>query len=412
MKTNIYKLLKQACEDFIYYDNSLKSWTIVAGIPHFDQRCGAFLCNWGRDTMISCPGIFLATQKWNIFRLILENYLRFIHNGLLPNFIGDGSSPRYNSVDATLWLFWTIEKYLQYTKDYSFFEAKILRKDKIQTAQKILEEILDSLISGISFDDTWQEEEKQLCTKISIYRDNIDSLLVAGSKETQLTWMDARPKASLPITSRHGKAVEINALWYNALRFMGIYSPEKKYKDLAENVKKNYKKFWNPEQNCLYDTIEGDERQGQKVRPNQIFSIVMGLWENPKERIAIMDKVSQDLFTPYGLRTLPSYDPDYKAVHTDESSYHQGTIWPWLTGGFVEACILTYNKEKTIQILEEKQYFSSLPKFLEELSSIPEILDGSCSSAAQWNRKGCPKQAWSVAENYRAIQLFQWKHVE
>lgn len=397
--------LKKACWDFLYYDPVLKNWTIIAGSPHFDQRCGAFLYNWGRDTMISCPGIFLATERWDVFRLVLENYLGFVHRGILPNFLGDGTNPRYNSVDATFWLFVAIQAYLYATKDNAFFQARIQKKEKEQSVKQILEEILNSMIEGISFEDTWQEDEKILSSTIKIYRDAYDSLLVAGSEQTQLTWMDARPHGALPVSSRHGKAAEINALWYNALRFMGEISPEKKYHEIAREVKLNYKKFWNFQENCLYDTIEGEESQSRKIRPNQIFSIAMGLWDEKKDAIAIMDRVTKDLFTPYGLRTLPACDPDYKGIHTDESSYHQGTIWPWLTGYFVEGCLFAYGKEKTMQILEEKRYFDTLQTFLQETDSIPEILDGDCSCAKKWNRKGCQKQAWSVAENYRAMKL-------
>jgi glycogen debranching enzyme/glycosidase len=431
--------LHEAARDFLYRDPGLRGWTIIAGSPYFDQRQGGQLYNWGRDTMIALPGLCLERGRYELFKDILKSYLRFVKHGILPNLIGDGSRPRFNSIDASLWLLWAIGEYLERTKDYAFLDTIVERKfpqGQTATIQAILEEIVGTFKNGIQYEDSWQEDGKEKFQTIRIFMDG-DGLISAGDKNTQLTWMDVKPKEGGPVTSRHGKAVEINALWYNALRVMdniqrnspreitrlstsrdkGAKSKEwdpilhkyckmgTQYGKLTEKVKSSFVKFWNKKAGCLYDTIDGDPEQGSKIRPNQVFAVAFGLTDNEKSR-AIMGKVRQELLTPFGLRTLCPHDRDYHAVHENEYSYHQGTVWPWLIGAFIEGCIITYGKKNTLRILHGAGYFTALSETLERFGSIPEVFDGDCSSVCKpEDGKGCKSQAWNVGESLRSISL-------
>jgi glycosidase len=222
--------------------------------------------------------------------------------------------------------------------------------------------------------------------------------------------MDAKPKGGKPVTSRHGKAVEINALWYNALMVMAEIqrhrNPESgEYAQLAEKVKSAFTKFWNQKDGCLYDTIDGDPEQGKKIRPNQVFAVAFGLMDTDKSR-AVIGKVRQELLTPFGLRTLSPRDPDYHAVHNNEYSYHQGTVWPWLIGAFIEGSIVAYGKRRTMRILYGIGFFTSLSETLENFGSVPEVFDGGCDCVCKYgNGKGCRLQAWNVGESLRSLSL-------
>ncbi|MEK6754595.1 MAG: amylo-alpha-1,6-glucosidase, partial [Bacteroidota bacterium] len=404
--------LQEAARDFFYRDPGLRGWTIIAGSPYFDQRQGGRLYNWGRDTMVALPGLCLERERFDLFRDIMKSYLRFVKHGILPNMVGDGSMPRYNSVDASLWLLWAMGKYLERTQDYAFLDTRVDRKfhcNGTAAVQDILEEIIDTYRNGTQFEDTWQEDGDEKCQTIRIFMDS-DCLISAGNENTQLTWMDVKPRGCGPVTSRHGKAVEINALWYNALRVMediqrrrGCGSRE--YAELAAKVKGAFMKFWNQKAGCLYDTIDGDPKQSKKIRPNQVFAVAFGLLDANKSR-AIMGKVRQELLTPFGLRTLSPRDSDYRAVHDDGYSYHQGTVWPWLIGAFVEGSIVAYGKPRTLRILDGVGYFTALSKTLETFGSVPEVFDGGCDSVCKHgNGKGCKSQAWNVGESLRGLSL-------
>ncbi len=404
--------LREVSRDFIYEDPELKGWTVIAGLPYFDQRQGGQLYNWGRDTMIALPGLCLENQRFDVFRDVMKNYLGFVKDGLLPNLIGDGSMPRYNSIDASLWLLWAMGKYLEQTQDYAFLDATVNKRfsqKKQDTVQDILDEIINTYRNGIQFEDSWLEDGDTKCQTISIFMDS-DHLVSAGNENTQLTWMDVKPKGGRPVTSRHGKAVEINALWYNALMVMANIqrrrnSESRGYAQLAEKVKFSFKRFWNRQAGCLYDTIDGDPEQGKKIRPNQVFAVAFGLLDSDKSR-AVIGRVRQELLTPLGLRTLSPHDSDYHAVHVNEYSYHQGTIWPWLIGAFIEGSIITYGKQRTLRILDNVGYFSALSETLKTSGSVPEVFDGACDSAInQLNGKGCISQAWNVAESLRSLSL-------
>jgi len=409
---NLILKLQEVSRDFLYRDPALKGWTVIAGSPYFDQRQGGQLYNWGRDTMVALPGLCLESKRFDIFRDVMKNYLGFVKCGILPNMIGDGLRPRYNSIDAALWLLWAMGKYLERTQDYAFLEAVVDRRliqNETVTVQNILEEIIDAYRNGIEFEDRWQEDGNEKCQTISIRMDG-DCLISAGDENTQLTWMDVKPKGCGPVTSRYGKAVEINALWYNALKVMediqrhrGYRSRE--YADIANKVKSAFLKFWNQEAGCLYDTIDGDPEQSKKIRPNQVFAVAFGLLDAGKSR-AIMGKVRNELLTPFGLRTLSPRDSDYHAIHDNEYSYHQGTIWPWLIGAFIEGSIVAYGKLKALRILDDIGYFTALSETLETFGSVPEVFDGDCDSACnQINVKGCKSQAWNVAESLRSLSM-------
>jgi glycogen debranching enzyme/glycosidase len=404
--------LQEAARDLLYRDPELRGWTVIAGSPYFDQRQGGRLCNWGRDTMVALPGLCLERERFDLFRDIMKSYLRFVKYGILPNMVGDGSRPRYNSIDASLWLLWAMGKYLERTQDYAFLDTIVDRRfhcNGTAAVQDILEEIIDTYRNGTQFEDRWQEDGDEKCQTIRIFMDS-DCLISAGNENTQLTWMDVKPKGRGPVTSRHGKAVEINALWYNALRVMediqrrrGCGSRE--YAELAEKVKSAFTKFWNEKAGCLYDTIDGDPEQSKKIRPNQVFAVAFGLLDANKSR-AIMGKVRQELLTPFGLRTLSPRDPDYRAVHDGEYSYHQGTVWPWLIGAFVEGSIIAYGKRRTLRMLDGIGYFTALSETLEVFGSVPEVFDGGCDSVCKHGKgKGCKSQAWNVGESLRSLSL-------
>jgi glycosidase len=404
--------LQEAARDFLYRDPELKGWTVVAGSPYFDQRQKGRLYNWGRDTMVALPGLCLERERFDLFRDVMQSYLKFVKCGILPNVIGNGSMPRYNSIDASLWLLWAMGRYLDRTQDYAFLDTMVERRfhcNGTASVQNTLEEIIDTYRNGIQFEDKWQEDGQDKCQTVRMAGDS-DCLISAGNENSQLTWMDVKPRGCRPVTSRHGKAVEINALWYNALRVMEDIQRHtgyggREHAELAEKVKSAFVKFWNQKAGCLYDTIDGDPEQGKKIRPNQIFAVAFGLLDANKSR-AVMGKVRQELLTPFGLRTLSPRDADYHAVHDGEYSYHQGTVWPWLIGAFIEGSIIAYGKRRTLRILEGIGYFATLSKTLGTSGSVPEVFDGNSDHVSRHgNGKGCRSQAWNVGESLRSLSL-------
>ena len=294
----------------------------------------------------------------------MKSYLRFVKYGILPNMVGDGSMSRYNSIDASLWLLWAMGKYLERTQDYAFLDTIVDRRFHCNgpaAVQEILEEIIDTYRNGTQFEDRWQEDGDEKCLTIRISMDS-DCLISAGNESSE-------------------------------------------YAGLAEKVKSTFTKFWNQKAGCLYDTIDGDPEQSKKIRPNQVFVVAFGLLDANKSR-AIMGKVRQELLTPFGLRTLSPRDCDYRAVHDDEYSYHQGTVWLWLIGAFVEGSIITYSKRRTLRILDGIGYFTALSETLEAFGSVPKVFDGGCDSVCKHGTgKGCKSQAWNVGESLRSLSL-------
>jgi len=352
--------------------------TIIAGYPWFSD--------WGRDTMIAATGLTLATNRPKIAKDILLEFSKHISEGMLPNrFPDEGEEPEYNTVDATLWYFEAVRAYLEATNDHVSVRKQLY-----------------SELSGII---TWHLRG----TRFNIHVDT-DGLLYAGEKGWQLTWMDAKVGDAV-FTPRVGKPVEIQALWYNALCLMsdladkfGHGDDAKKFASMAELAKLSFNAlFWNENEKCLYDVIENGDRDAS-IRPNQIFaaSLKNSMLDDVKAR-AVVDKVENELLTTFGLRTLSPRDPKYIPYYVGspyerDSAYHQGTVWPWLIGAFVDAYRRVYptRHDRIREIVEGFSHHLSEAG----LGQISEIFD------AEWphSPRGCPAQAWSVAEILRVAR--------
>jgi predicted glycogen debranching enzyme len=351
--------------------------TIIAGYPWFSD--------WGRDTMISLPGLTLATGEFGMARDILRAFAATLDRGMLPNrFPDSGEEPEYNTVDATLWFFEAVRKYLEYTNDTEFVRGQLYDK---------LKDIIE-----------WHSRG----TRFGIHAD-ADGLLAAGDPTTQLTWMDARVDGR-PVTPRSGKPVEIQALWYNALRFLAKLAEDlgdsgASYQALATTVAKNFNSsFWNEAAGCLYDVIDGDLRD-DSLRPNQVIALSLGYCAVPEARARkILETVERHLLTPFGLRTLAPADPRYRGryegpPHDRDAAYHQGTVWPWLLGPFITAQV-RFNGEagrnRAVGLVD------ALRAWVESrgVGQLAEIFDGD----APHEPRGCFAQAWSVAEVLRVCR--------
>jgi predicted glycogen debranching enzyme len=350
--------------------------TAIAGYHWF--------ADWGRDTMIALPGLTLATGRFDIARDILRAFSRASDRGMLPNRFPDaGEKPEYNTVDASLWYFEAIRKFLEYTGDLTFVRGELY---------DTMTGILDWHIAG---------------TRYGIHCEP-DGLIAAGTPQTQLTWMDAKA-GDFVATPRNGKPVEIQALWYNALRFTASLAEQfndpahgQRLVEIADRTAQNFiPQFWNEQAGCLYDVVDG-ERKDASIRPNQAIALSLGFTMVPAEKAkAILSVVERDLLTPYGLRTLSPSDPRYCARYEGDqvrrdSAYHQGTVWPWLLGPFITAYVKIFgpgSREKA------RGWLSHFENHLSEagLGSVSEIFDGD----APHTPRGCIAQAWSVAELLR-----------
>ena len=353
--------------------------TIVAGFPWFED--------WGRDTMVSLPGLTLATHKPEIAKHILLEWSRFADQGMLPNRFPDKvSTPEYNSVDATLWFFEAVRAWLEQTGDYPF--------------------VVDSLYPVMSDIISWHEHGTRYGIRV-----DTDGLLTAGEPGLQLTWMDAKVRDWV-VTPRRGKPVEIQALWYNALRVMQDLGKwqhdEDRYAEMADSARAAFlTKFWNESAGCLYDVIDGEERDGS-IRPNQVLAI--GLKHRMPGSVdagRILEVIERELLTPFGLRTLATGDPNYRGRYEGDTAsrdgaYHRGTVWPWLLGPFITAYLEAH--EHSAEAKEQaRKWLQPLLAFRENqgVGQIPEIFDGD----APHQPRGCIAQAWSVAEVLRAVTL-------
>jgi len=381
-----------AADNFVVNRPNFNLHTIIAGYPWF--------LDWGRDSMIAFEGLLLVTKRYDIAREVLSTFVRDIKFGLVPNgYSGFDNRPLYNSVDASLLLFEQIEKYIRYTEDYKFIHEKIYDK---------LKDIIEAYTKGIDIDDN------------NIYLDD-DNLISSGTEKTQNTWMDAK-YLGIPATPRNGKVVEVNALWYNALKILENLSNKFEgknvaeiYKKMAEKTKKSFnEKFYNKKRKCLYDVL-GDS----KIRPNQLFALsltypVMDC--STEEARNVCQVVTDKLLNKYGLKTLAKGEPNYIEVYEGDGfkrdmSYHQGITWPWLLGLYYDALKnmirATKNKEdkkKYEQKLKElisttKETFVNALENDGIVGSISELYD----SKAPFLPKGTLAQAWSVAEVFRII---------
>lgn len=389
------ELLKEfliAIDNFIVYRPNFKLHTIIAGYPWF--------LDWGRDTLISFEGLLLKTKKFDIAREVLLTMVRDVKYGLVPNgYSGYDNRPLYNSVDASLLLFEQVQKYIEYTKDYKFVKENIYKK---------LESIIDNYISGNNFDNN------------NIYLDK-DGLISSGTEDTQNTWMDAKYN-NIAVTPRNGKAVEINAMWYNANMIMANLTMKmgdllkiKKYKELAKKCKTSFEeKFYNPKTKCLYDVL-GDE----KIRPNQLFALSLTYPViDPNSEIAknMINIVEKKLLNNYGLKTLAKGEEKYIEIYEGDpyhrdTSYHQGITWPWLLGLYYNSLKNIEKEEKDKEVKEltsqkiekfQNKVDKTFKKELEEngcIGSISELYD----SVKPQLPKGAIAQAWSIAEIFRII---------
>ena len=358
--------------------------TVIAGYPWFSD--------WGRDTMIALRGLTLATKRPEIARSIILEFAKHISQGMIPNrFPDEGEMPDYNTVDATLWFFEAIRAYADATDDFEMIQNELYDK---------LVGIIDHHVVG---------------TRYNIHVDS-DGLLYAGERGTQLTWMDAKI-GDWVVTPRIGKPVEIQALWHNALCIMETFAErvgdaqrQARYSEMAATGRDSFNgQFWNSSENCLYDVINEDEKDGS-VRPNQIFAVSLThSMLDAKRARAVVKKVEAELLTPVGLRSLSPKDPRYVPIyvgspHDRDAAYHQGTVWGWLTGHFVDA----YRKVHSKDVRAEKRIGEILAGLRAHLSSaavgqVSEIFDGDSPHTP----RGCPAQAWSVAELLRVLTQAQ-----
>ena len=393
------EILTIAANQFLSHRESTGLTTVLAGLPWFTD--------WGRDTMIAFTGLVLSTGRFDKAEEILLTFAKYVDHGMVPNMFPDnGQDPLYNTVDASLWYFYAVDKYLEYNNTpaaYGFIQ------DNIYPA---LKEIIAAYKTGTLF---------------SIYMEE-DGLIHAGSGTDQVTWMDVRV-GDWVVTPRHGKPVEINALWYNALKVMEKLaahygdSPEIRvpsfansvdtdtsitYGTLAEQVKSSFcEKFWNEKDNCLYDVIDdgnGANEKDSSIRPNQIYAVALPytMLDEDKAR-AVVDTVTEKLFVGVGLRSLDPAHKDYHPIYIGclpkrDAAYHQGTAWGFILGGFITAYTKVFgpSKETAEKCLE---MIAPVKEHLRNncVGSICEIFDGD----APHNGRGCYAQAWSVGEALR-----------
>lgn len=373
----IVQQLTAAADQYIVQRGDLN--TVIAGYHWF--------ADWGRDTMIALPGLALMTGRPDIARNILRAFADSADRGMLPNRFPDaGEAPEYNTVDATLWFFEAIRSYRHYTQDKEFVELVLYPK---------LKDIIDWHIRG---------------TRYGIHVET-DGLLHCGEPGVQLTWMDAKI-GDWVVTPRTGKPVEIQALWYNALRIMGDFATAfgdagaaAEYKQMAERAQHSFvDQFWNAQERCLYDVINGEERDGA-IRPNQIFAVSLPHKMLPlAQEQLIVEVVERELLTPVGLRSLSPRDSRYRpryegGVWERDSAYHQGTVWPWLMGPFITAYVHAHNGSEQAR-RQADQWLNGFSAHLADagLGQISEITDAD----PPFEPRGCIAQAWSVAELLRA----------
>lgn len=349
--------------------------SIIAGYPWFSD--------WGRDTMIALPGLTLTTGRPEIAASILRTFAQFVDMGMIPNRFPDaGERPEYNTVDATLWYVEALRAYHAATGD-----------------DQLVRELFPVLANIM--------EWHQRGTRYNIYMDPQDGLLHAGEEGVQLTWMDAKVNDWV-VTPRIGKPVEINALWYNALRIMADFATllgkdGTAYAQLAAKVAEGYGRFWNPKMGYCYDVLDGPDGHDGSLRPNQLFAVSLPHSPLPPEKQrSIVDACARHLLTAHGLRSLSPDDKTYVGHYGGDqrkrdSAYHQGTVWGWLIGPFVSAHQRVYQNPA-----EAFSYTSSLIHHLADhgVGSISEIFDGD----PPFTPRGCFAQAWSVAEVLRVWQ--------
>ncbi len=353
--------------------------SIIAGYHWFGD--------WGRDTMIALPGLTLATGRADIARQILLAFSEVVESGMLPNNFPDaGGDPQYNSIDAALWFFEAVRQFFAATKD---------GRTLLQLFP-VLAEMIDAHVKG---------------TRFNIRVDPADGLLFGGTAGVQLTWMDAKV-GDWVVTPRVGKAIEVNALWINALETMAEFSrllarPGEGYEKLAAKAKKNFQKFWNEDRGCCFDVIEvPGGANDASLRPNQLFAVSLPVSPlSEEQQRAVVDMCAKHLLTSYGLRSLAPEEPGYKGHYTGgpgdrDAAYHQGTVWGWLVGPFVLAHLRVYSDpEEAMRFLEPL----GISVHMYGLGTLGEIFEGD----SPFTPHGAIAQAWTVGEVLRASREIQ-----
>lgn len=382
--TAFQKELKRAARQFIVDRGGQKS--VIAGFPWFLE--------WGRDAMIALPGLFLHSQKKRPeYVQVLLKFASQVRNGLIPNFLGERENA-YNSADASLWFAWAVQQYLHATGDFAGIDGPILQT---------VEQIFTHYVKGTDNDIKMLE----------------NGLIELGSEETQLTWMDATAYGK-PVTPRHGAPVELNALWYNLVCFLGEIGARgglpstEDARGLAPRIRNTFESvYWSDEIDCLGD-VWRDGELDLSVRPNQIFAVSLPCSPLSRERATrVVAKVRDHLLTPFGLRTLAPSEAGYRGKYLGgpnerDTAYHNGTVWPWLLCHYGEAVLKT--ADRAAAETELNQIIEPFKTHLEDagLGSISEVFDGDPPHAPG----GCISQAWSVAEILRLSLLLEQVHTE
>ncbi|MFR2534373.1 MAG: amylo-alpha-1,6-glucosidase [Clostridia bacterium] len=381
-----------ATDNFVVYRPSFGLHTIIAGYPWF--------LDWGRDTLIAFEGLLLKTKRYAIAKEVLLTCIRDVKFGLVPNgYSGYDNRPLYNSVDSSLLLFEQVKKYIEYTGDNDFIEKQVYA---------VLKKIIQAYQMGIDIDNN------------NIYLDE-DDLLVSGTETTQNTWMDVKI-GEYAVTPRNGKVVEINSLWYNALKIMEELAQRYEtkesgtvYQKMACACQKSFvQKFYNKKRKCLYDVL-GDS----KIRPNQLFALSLSypvLDPACQEASQMLETVTKKLLNHYGLKTLARGEENYIDVYEGDSfrrdmSYHQGPTWPWLLGLYYNAIKQVKEAQKDKE--EKKKWKMQYENFVQDVKKtyLKEFLEGKTvggiselyDSKKPYEAKGAFQQAWSVAEVFRII---------
>ncbi len=351
--------------------------TVIAGYHWFTD--------WGRDTMISLEGLTLLTGRTAEAGYLLRTFARYVHDGLIPNLFPEGENQgQYHTADATMWYFHALERYLQAAEDW----------ETLKLLMPTLHDIVEHHLRG---------------TRFGIHVDEKDGLLSQGAQGYQLTWMDAKV-GDWVVTPRRGKAVEINALWYNALRLLegwshrvGDDAAANRLAQLAEKTQRSFnERFWYGQGNYLYDVVDGENGDDAALRPNQVFAISLDHPILDKARWkAVMEQVTNHLLTPMGLRSLAPEHPDYKPTYdgdlrSRDAAYHQGTVWAWLIGPYIDAWLRVYPYEAE----HAHKLLDAFENHMNEacIGSISEVFD----AEPPYKPRGCIAQAWSVAEVLRA----------
>ncbi|MBQ7944940.1 MAG: glycogen debranching enzyme family protein [Lachnospiraceae bacterium] len=402
-KSELGQQLTMSADSYIVNRDSTMGKSIIAGYPFFED--------WGRDTMIALSGVTMVTGRFEECKSILRTFAKYMKDGLLPNLFPEGDEePMYNSIDAPLLFVNAVYEYMEFSNDEEF----------LYEIWQYLIQVMDSYMKGTNYGIRMDE----------------DYLIKGGSGLQQLTWMDVRVGDYLP-TPRHGKPVEINAYWYNALCVMGymaeklacsgyieqedamtLYQLQGEYSALAAKVKNSFMMhYWNEEEQCLKDVLSG-KRDENQVRCNQVWALSMPFTMTTEEmERKVLEKITKELYTPIGLRTLSPKDREFHGIYIGpmeerDRAYHQGTTWAFPLGAFYRACIrymIQYpDKVNATQITKLGMAIEGIKEWLYEgcVGQIAEIYDGEEPTVS----RGCFAQAWSVGELLRAV--YDWERFQ